>query len=78
MASVPAGSGVVINSNDKVEIFDNDIADNETANVIISSYWSTGYMNQYGVAKDYDPYPEEITCTATASRAAATRPMAST
>ena len=60
VASVPAGSGVVINSNDKVEIFDNDIADNETANVIISSYWSTGYMNKYGVAKDYDPYPEEI------------------
>ena len=60
VASVPAGSGVVINSNDKVEIFDNDIADNDTANVIISSYWSTGYMNKYGVAKDYDPYPEDI------------------
>jgi hypothetical protein len=29
--SVPAGSGVVINSNDKVEIFDNDISDNDTA-----------------------------------------------
>ena len=29
VASVPAGSGVVINSNDKVEIFDNDIADNQ-------------------------------------------------
>ncbi|MFC3550823.1 parallel beta-helix domain-containing protein [Lysobacter cavernae] len=60
VASVPAGSGVVINSNDKVEIFDNDIADNQTANVIVSSYWSTGYMNKYGVAKSYDPYPEEI------------------
>ncbi|RNF85892.1 parallel beta-helix domain-containing protein [Montanilutibacter psychrotolerans] len=60
VASVPAGSGVVINSNDKVEIFDNDIAGNRTANVIVSSYWSTGYMNKYGVAKDYDPYPEQI------------------
>jgi hypothetical protein len=60
VASVPAGSGVVINSNDKVEIFDNDISDNDTANVIVSSYWSTGYMNKYGVAKAYDPYPEEI------------------
>ena len=60
VASVPAGSGVVINSNDKVEIFDNDIADNDTANVIVSSYWSTGYMNKYGVAKAYDPYPEDI------------------
>jgi parallel beta-helix repeat protein len=60
VASVPAGSGVVINSNDQVEIFDNDISDNDTANVIVSSYWSTGYMNKYGVAKTYDPYPEEI------------------
>ena len=60
VASVPAGSGVVLNSADKVEIFDNDIADNDTANVIISSYWSTGYMNKYGVSNDYDPYPEEV------------------
>jgi len=60
VASVPAGSGVVINSNDKVEIFDNDIADNQTANVIISSYFSTGYMTEKGVAKAFDPYPEEI------------------
>jgi parallel beta-helix repeat protein len=60
VASVPAGSGVVINSNDKVEIFDNDVADNQTANVIVSSYFSTGYMNERGVAKAFDPYPEEI------------------
>lgn len=60
VASVPAGSGVVINSNDKVEIFDNDIADNNTANVIISSYFSTGYMSDTGVAKAFDPYPEDI------------------
>ena len=60
VASVPAGAGVVLNSADKVEIFDNDIAGNKTANVIISSYWSTGYMNKYGVSKDYDPYPEEV------------------
>lgn len=60
VASVPAGSGVVINSNDRVEIFDNDIVDNQTANVIVSSYFSTGYMNEQGVAKAFDPYPEEI------------------
>jgi len=60
VASVPAGSGVVINSNDQVEIFDNDIADNQTANVIVSSYFSTGYMTEKGVAKAFDPYPEEI------------------
>ena len=60
VASVPAGSGVVINSNDKVEIFDNDIADNDTANVIISSYFATGYFGQQESVEDYDPYPEAI------------------
>jgi len=60
VASVPAGSGVVVNSNDKVEIFDNDIADNQTANIIISSYYSTNYYNKLGVAADYNPYPKGI------------------
>ena len=60
VASVPAGSGIVINSNDKVEIFDNDIADNDTANVIISSYFATGYQGTREMAADYDPYPETI------------------
>ena len=60
VASVPAGSGVVINSNDQVEIFDNDFTDNATAHVIISSYFSTGYMTDQGVAENFDPYPEAI------------------
>ncbi|WP_077034762.1 parallel beta-helix domain-containing protein [Pelomonas sp. KK5] len=60
VASVPAGSGVVINSNSKVEIFDNDIADNQTANIIVSSYYSTGYFTQGGTEPDYDPYPRAI------------------
>ncbi|HEX7813491.1 parallel beta-helix domain-containing protein [Dyella sp.] len=60
VASVPRGSGVVINSNDKVEIFDNDIGDHKTANVIISSYFSTNYYNTRGVAADYNPYPKGI------------------
>jgi len=60
VASVPAGSGVVVNSNDKVEIFDNDIADNQTTNVIISSYFSTNYYNKKGVAAEYNPYPKGI------------------
>lgn len=60
VASVPAGSGVVINSNDAVEIFDNEFADNATAHVIISSYFSTGYMTEKGVAEIFDPYPETI------------------
>lgn len=60
VASVPAGSGVVVNSNPKVEIFDNDIADNKTANIIISSFYSTNYASKTGVAASYDPYPKGI------------------
>ena len=60
VASVLAGSGVVINSNDKVEIFENSIKNNKTANVVISSYFSTGYFGEREAAEDYDPYPEAI------------------
>ncbi|WMR34073.1 parallel beta-helix domain-containing protein [Metapseudomonas otitidis] len=59
VASVPAGSGVVINSNDDVEIFDNDIGGHRTANVIVSSYFSTGYTN-LSTSENFDPYPERI------------------
>ncbi|WP_445144840.1 parallel beta-helix domain-containing protein [Dyella sp. Tek66A03] len=60
VASVPRGAGVVVNSNDKVEIFDNDIADNQSVNIIISSYFSTNYYNKRGVAAEYNPYPKGI------------------
>jgi parallel beta-helix repeat protein len=60
VASVPAGSGVVVNSNSLVEIFDNDVTANATANVIISSYFSTGYFDTKGVQPNYDPYPRGI------------------
>lgn len=59
VASVPAGSGVVINSNDYVEVFDNDIRDNKTANVIISSVYSTNYA-EGDSSPGYDAYPEAI------------------
>jgi len=59
VASVPAGSGIVINSNDQVEIFNNDIRDHRTANIIISSVYSTGFSD-IGVQEDFDPYPETI------------------
>jgi parallel beta-helix repeat protein len=59
VASVPAGSGVVINSNDDVEIFDNDISGNVTANLIVSSVYSTGYKDD-SASEDFDPYPERI------------------
>ena len=60
VASVPAGSGVIVNSNDRVEIFDNDIAGHRTANLIVSSYFSTNYYNAKGVDPNYNPYPKGI------------------
>lgn len=59
VASVPAGSGIVINSNDFVEIFDNEIYDNKTANIIVSSVYSSNYANS-DMGKNYDAYPESI------------------
>jgi parallel beta-helix repeat protein len=59
VASVPAGSGVIINSNDKVEIFDNDIGDNNTSGILISSYFSAGYSSRQ-MNEAFDPYPETI------------------
>ena len=59
VASIPAGSGVVVNSNDDVEIFDNDIRDNKTSNIIISSLFSAGY-NDSATEDDFNPYPERI------------------
>ncbi|WP_392353862.1 parallel beta-helix domain-containing protein [Brevundimonas sp. LF-1] len=59
VASVPAGTGVIVNSNDQVEIFDNEIADNKTANIIISALFSAGYSDS-AMSADFDPYPEAI------------------
>ncbi|XUU60774.1 parallel beta-helix domain-containing protein [Erythrobacter sp. HA6-11] len=59
VASVPAGSGIVITSNDKVEVFDNEIKDNQTANIIVSSVYSTNYSGM-SAQPNYDPYPEGI------------------
>jgi parallel beta-helix repeat protein len=63
VSSVPPGSGVIVNSNDQVEIFNNDVKDNKTGNVLISSYYSTGFDTKNGIAKAYDPYPENIYVT---------------
>lgn len=59
VASVPAGTGVIVNSNDSVEIFENRIADNNTSNIIISSLYTTGY-SEAAMAETFDPYPESI------------------
>ena len=59
VAGVPAGSGIVINSNDQIEIFDNHFMDNDTAHIIISSVFSTNYASRE-TATEFDPYPETI------------------
>lgn len=59
VASVPAGTGVIVNSNDQVEIFDNEISDNKTGNIIISSLYTTGY-SESSASSTFDPYPEGI------------------
>ena len=51
---------MIINSNDRVEIFNNKIRDNDTANILISSYFSANYAGQSELAEEFDPYPEEI------------------
>ena len=59
VASVPAGSGILVNSNDDVEIFNNQLEDNKTAHIIISSVFTTNYSSSEA-AKGFDPYPERI------------------
>lgn len=59
VASVPAGSGIVVTSHDNIEIFGNHMRRNNTANVIISSVHSTGW--DLSNAEDgFDAYPENI------------------
>lgn len=60
VASVPAGSGIIVNANDKVEIFENRIGGHRTANVLISSAFSAAYSAERDQAASFDPYPEAI------------------
>lgn len=55
VGEVPPGTGVMLMSTDHVEIFDNDIIDHQTSNIVIVSYLITERkLND----KKYDPYPE--------------------
>lgn len=57
--NVPAGSGVIVQSKDQVEIFDNDIVGNNTGSILISSIFSSG-LSMEGMSPDFDGYPEAI------------------
>lgn len=57
VASVPAGTGLMIMANDNIEVFENDFEDNSTANVLIVSY----LINELPINDpNYDPFPESI------------------
>ena len=57
VASVPPGTGVMIMATDHVEVFDNEIMENQTANLSIVSYLIAGKRVE---DPQYDAYPEAI------------------
>ncbi len=57
VATVPAGTGVEVMANSNVEIFDNEIADHGTNNVLIISYLAAGKDIK---DPNYYPYAEGI------------------
>ena len=54
VAGVPTGTGVLIMANRNVHVFDNDIADNGTVNVLVTSY-----RNEFE-DREYNPIPRDI------------------
>lgn len=57
VATVPPGSGMIVMANDQVEIFNNKIKDNQTANVSVISFLATARKFE---DPGYDPYCEAI------------------
>lgn len=59
VSAIPAGSGLIINANDEVEIFENEFRDNDTANLAIVSFFVS--RTQHKIKdKNFDPYCEAI------------------
>ncbi len=57
VASVPTGTGIMVMANSNVEVFDNDIKDHGTVNIMVVSYLSTGIkIND----PNYYSYPEGV------------------
>lgn len=57
VGTVMAGTGVMIMANKNVEVFNNDIRDHQTTNMIVTSYFSTGIKIK---DPEFYPYPEMI------------------
>ena len=54
VASVPSGTGIIVQANDKVEIFDNTMTDNRTAHVLLVAY-SPAFEDER-----YNPLPRNV------------------
>lgn len=57
VATVPTGTGVMVMANTNVEIFNNEIRDHQTVNVLVVSYLSTNIQIK---DPNYYPYAETI------------------
>ncbi|PCJ28020.1 MAG: hypothetical protein COA96_02335 [SAR86 cluster bacterium] len=57
VASVPAGTGMMILANDNIEVFDNEFTNNDSVNIIIVNYLINGIPLD---DPNYDPLPESI------------------
>jgi len=55
---VPAGSGILVMANDLVEIFGNTIADNQSANIVVTSSFTVDISSEGDPL--FDGYPEGI------------------
>lgn len=58
VAAVPAGSGILVMSNDLVEIFGNRIHDNRSSNIIVTSGATVGFGGEDD--PDFDGFPEGV------------------
>lgn len=57
VATVPAGTGLMVLANDNIEVFGNEFANNDSANMMVVSYHITGLPID---DENYDPFPESI------------------
>ncbi|MEE2777041.1 MAG: parallel beta-helix domain-containing protein [Acidobacteriota bacterium] len=57
IAALPTGTGLQVMANENVEVFDNDLRDNQTYNIAVLSYLVT--EREYDDA-EYDPYVEGV------------------
>ena len=60
VASVPPGTGIMVMATDEVEVFGNEVFNQQTAGVAILAYQATGKRKKNQKELDFDPFPELI------------------